>query len=354
MGFEISSFISPHGFGHATRTIAVLEALHARHPDLVVNLVTSVPQTLFHSVSFDYRYHFYETDIGIQQKDSFHHDLGATAAALKRFSSFEPGAKRLRSICSSSKLIHTDISILGIYIAKQLGIPSVLVENFTWDWIYGKLDEEISYPPIIELFERLYQQVDVHIQTEPICFRKKSSFRCQPIVRSLSSTPSLFREILDVDDRPLVLITTGGIHTELPFIDHLEQARDVTFVLTGQGNSARLSTNIHTLSADNKLHHPDLVAGADLVVCKSGYSTLAECCQSTAAVVCVSRPAFPESAVLEQFVYENLEGEVISEDLFLSGRWVAELDRLIQPRDGIYNAGGAQQAADIITSVLNL
>ena len=354
MGPEISSFISPHGFGHATRTIAVLEALHARHPELVVNLVTSVPQTLFHSVSFNYRYHFYETDVGIQQKDSFHQNLEATTAALKRFSSFEPDAKRLRSICSSSKLIHTDISILGIYIAKQLGIPSVLVENFTWDWIYGKLDEGIPFAPFIPLFERLYQQADVHIQTEPVCFRKKSSFRCQPIARSLSSTPSRFREILDLEDRPLVLITTGGIHTKLPFIDHLEEARDVTFVLTGQSHSARLCTNIYALSADNELHHPDLIAGADLVVCKSGYSTLAECCQSTAAVVCVSRPAFPESAVLEQFVWENLEGEVISEDLFLSGRWVAELDRLLQPRDGVYNADGAQQAADIISPVLIL
>ena len=353
MGLEISSFISPHGFGHATRTIAVLEALHARHPDLVVNLITSVPQTLFHSVSFDYRYHLYETDVGIQQKDGFHLDLGATAAALKRFTSFEPGAKRLRSICSTSKLIHTDISILGIHIAKQLTIPSVLVENFTWDWIYTKLDEEISFSPLIGQFERLYQQVDVHIQTEPICFRKKSSFRCQPIARSLSSTPSLFREILDLDDRPLVLITTGGIHTELPFIDQLKQASDFTFVLTGQNHSVKLCTNIYALSADNELHHPDLVAGADLVVCKSGYSTLAECCQSTAAVVCVSRPAFPESAVLEQFVCENLKGAVISQDMFLSGRWLAELKRLIQPRDGVYNTDGAQQAADIIISVLN-
>ncbi len=44
---EIAYFITPHGFGHATRMTAVLEALQKKIPDIQPHLFTTVQESLF-------------------------------------------------------------------------------------------------------------------------------------------------------------------------------------------------------------------------------------------------------------------------------------------------------------------
>ncbi|MFL2913724.1 MAG: hypothetical protein ACJZ64_03700, partial [Opitutales bacterium] len=65
-----------------------------------------------------------------------------------------------------------DISPLGIKLGKQLKIPTVLIENFTWDWIYQTyVDAEPKFLPIIENLKEIFSYPDLRIQTNPICER---------------------------------------------------------------------------------------------------------------------------------------------------------------------------------------
>jgi hypothetical protein len=57
---------------------------------------------------------------------------------------------------------------MGIPVAQKAGVASVLVENFTWDWLYrqyvadaGELSAHITY------LQGLFEAADYHIQTEP-------------------------------------------------------------------------------------------------------------------------------------------------------------------------------------------
>ena len=73
------------------------------------------------------------------QETAFQADLNKTLLSLNDF--FPIPASRIAEISAvvdqlNCLLVICDIAPLGISIAKEAGIPSVLVENFTWDWIY--------------------------------------------------------------------------------------------------------------------------------------------------------------------------------------------------------------------------
>ncbi len=145
----------------------------------------------------------------------------------------------------------------------------------------------------------------------------------------------------------------GGIDLELPFLQHLARFEDVQFVIAGHQNIKKASDNCLLLDQQSGFFHPDLINAADLVLCKAGYSTIAECYQASNAVVCVSRSIFPESKVLERFVTNKLHGTIIEPDYFLSGRWLDELEDLRNRKVEKRNVeNGAEEVADFLVQLL--
>ncbi|MEN8200520.1 MAG: glycosyltransferase, partial [Thermodesulfobacteriota bacterium] len=136
---------------------------------------------------------------------------------------------------------------------------------------------------------------------------------------------------------------------ELPFIQQLTKLTDITFLIAGQQENRQLADNVILLARDSGIYHPDLISGSDLVVCKSGYSTVAECMQAGVPVVTVGRATFPESAVLEEFCASHLDGQVLEQETFLSGRWLQDLDDLLsRQRKPPLTTNGADRVAEIL------
>ncbi|NIP24437.1 MAG: hypothetical protein GWO38_11610, partial [Phycisphaerae bacterium] len=82
--------------------------------------------------------HYMLTDIGLVQQTPFEADLAATVRALKQFLPFDPAQIATRAAELRQQhcvLVVCDIAPLGIRIAQKAGVPSVLIENFTWDWL---------------------------------------------------------------------------------------------------------------------------------------------------------------------------------------------------------------------------
>ena len=73
---------------------------------------------------------------------------------------------------------------MGIKVASELNKPSVLLENFTWDWIYEPfLRTNIKFKDIILSLEQIYAQSSIHIQCTPFCKNCASSTKVNPIFR---------------------------------------------------------------------------------------------------------------------------------------------------------------------------
>jgi hypothetical protein len=87
---RIACFISPHGFGHAARASAVMEALNAYRPPCHFTIFTTVsPQFFKDSLSVAYSYFHMKTDIGIVQRSAFAEDLDQTLKCLDDFLPFD-------------------------------------------------------------------------------------------------------------------------------------------------------------------------------------------------------------------------------------------------------------------------
>jgi UDP:flavonoid glycosyltransferase YjiC (YdhE family) len=352
----IAYFVSPHGYGHAARACAVMEAMHARQPDLRFEIFTRAPFWFFEaSLGFQFGYHLCTTDIGLIQSSPLVEDLPATLRALEEFIPFTPErlAPAVQSLHEQGcNLAICDISPLGIAAAHAAGLPAVLIENFTWDWIYGGfLAEEPGLSKIIPEFARVFNAADARIQTEPVTVYAQSAdlITC-PVARPPRKSKAAVRRALGIPvDAPAVMVTMGGFELDYSFLELLTDMPTVFFILPGGSAKIEVRGNLALLPNHSDFYHPDLIHASDAVISKAGYSTIAEAYYASIPFGYVSRDQFRESPVLSAFIQQHIGGFEIDGASFQSGEWVKAVPRLLKtspiPRKA---ENGAAQVAEFI------
>ena len=356
---RIAYFVSPHGFGHAARAAAVMETLSEFDPGFQFEIFTTVPSWFFQdSVSAPFTYHHLVTDIGLVQKNAFQADLKDTLRALNDF--LPPKPSLIREIAETINalncvLIICEIAPLGILVAKEARIPSILVENFTWDWIYQQYavsDKRINRH--IDYLQPIFNAVDYHIQTKPVCRRNSADLITAPVSRKIKTHGSKIRIRLGIPaDAKMVLITTGGIPQSYGFLEKLNNLPKITFVLPGAGPAMKMVDNLIILPHRSDYYHPDLINAADAVIGKVGYSTLSEIYHGGVPFGYVARSNFRESESMTKFIQSQMPGIALSESEFNSGSWTAKLADLLDlapvKRD---IANGSEQISRFIETLL--
>ncbi len=356
---RIAYFVSSHGYGHAARACAVMQSYLKVQPKTHFFIFSQVPKWFFEDSlpqnAFTYFNEF--TDVGLIQKSPFEEDLKATLSALEsHFPIAQEKIEKLTTLLNQLNVttVLNDISIVGIEIGKHLQLRTMLIENFTWDWIYYHYVK--SYPRLqffIDYFSSVYQQVDVHIQTQPFVKEERSAFQVAPIARRARQTASETRSQLGVKDhKPLVLISTGGIVTRHEFVEQLKSFEAFNFIVPHDVAETTQDKNVIALPHHSNFYHPDLVNASDVVVCKAGYSTVAEIYLHQKPVILIKRPSFAESAILENFASKNLATQIIDPATFRSGKWLSLLPEAVVKRHALNNKipNGADVAVEIIRS----
>lgn len=363
---SIAYFVTSHGFGHAARASAVMNAIYARWPFVHFDIFAGTPEWFFQkSVQAPYAYHWEQTDVGLVQASPLHVDLGKTIASLDAFLPFDQKQldRLARKLCAAKcHLVISDISPLGIAVAAHGGIASALVENFTWDWIYeAYVPEDARFQKHIDLLRGYFSQAGLRIQASPVCGdTRKELPRTLPISRMPATDPRRTRKRLRITaQEKMVLITMGGITANLPFVKELSALdEDVCFVVPAASadvpKEGERQGNVIFLPHNSAFYHPDLVHAADGVVGKVGYSTLAEVYHAGVPYGFVSRPDFRESPVLESYAFENIPAMKFSEGQLNSGAWLKRLSELLDlPRPAVKAVNGAEAAAGYICDFLS-
>lgn len=358
----VAFFISAHGLGHAARAAAVMQALHDRRPHLRCEIFSAAPAWFFHeSLTGPWRYHALAVDVGLVQVDSLHEDMPATLAALDAFYPLDAGlvqALARQIVALGCELVLCDIAPLGIAVAAAAGLPSVLIENFTWEWIYAGLEE--AYPDLRRhrcYLAQLFAAADHRIQAEPVCVAQAGAFTTPPIARRPRQTRTEIRQRLGVAaNAPLVLLTMGGAAWEYAFLPRLTTAQpDIQFLIPGSVSQVERRQNLFLLPRQSGWYHPDLIQAVDAVVGKLGYSTVAEAYHSRVPFVFVTRPTFRESAVLQAFVQAHLPSLALTAPAFAGGEWLAALPPLLAPpQPTTASAAAAAPAAAAAAHLLSL
>jgi hypothetical protein len=356
---RIACFISPHGYGHAARAAAVMEALHRLDPEKEFEIFTEVPEWFFrHSLSGAFTYHPLLTDIGLVQETSLKVDLAQTVARLDSFLPFqEQTISELAHFVLERRcrLILCDISPLGILVARHAGIPSVLIENFTWDWIYEDYVAECKglRAHLLYLGE-LFRRADFHIQTQPVCCPQNVDLTTSLVSRKARISREETRRRLGISlNAAVAMITMGGIPENYPFVDQLLKLEDIVFIMPGAGHEVKRRNNLFLLPHHSEYFHPDLVTASDARIGKVGYSTLSEVYWAGIPFGYIARTDFRESRILVSYIEKRMTGFAVGEREFYEGRFLSRLPRLLAMKHiQRQPPNGSDQAALFIFSLM--
>jgi hypothetical protein len=356
---RLAYFVSPHGFGHAARAAAVMEAFHSMDETVEFDIFTSVPPWFFEaSLTTSFRFQFLVTDVGLAQKTSLEADLGET---LVRLNHFYPLPTSMISSLSSlllekqCDLVISDIAPMGILASKHAGLRSVLVENFTWDWLYEEyLTEEPGFEKVIFHLKEIFALADFHVQTEPVCLPGQVQLTTGPVSRKPRVSPSEVKAKLGIPrDAEVVMITMGGIPESYPFLKEIENHASAYFILSGAAEKLDRRKNMVCLPHRSKFYHPDLVNASDALIGKIGYGILAEAYFAGVPFGYIERQQFRESRVLGSFVRDRMAGLPVRPTAFYNGNFLSVLPRLLSmPRLSRTEQNGAEQVASFILDLL--
>jgi hypothetical protein len=333
-----------------------MNAIHERRPGVCFEIFTRVPTWFFKmTLQGEYHYHDVLTDIGLVQATSMAENLSETIQQLGELLPYHPAlvdslARQVRE--ASCEQILCDVAPLGIAVARAAGLPSVLMENFTWDWIYeGYLEAEPRFAPYIAYLRQTFASAGTHIQTEPVCALDPTADLLTHVVsRKPRTAPEITRQRLGVPlDAPMVMITMGGIITQYPFLERLENSRNVRFLIPGGSDRYEQRGSLVLIPHHSDFYHPDLVEASNVIVGKLGYSTLAEAYTAGLPFAFVPRERFRESPPMARFAQERMNAVELPEERFFSGAWLDLLpDLLARPRQRPTTPNGAEEIAEFI------
>ena len=305
----LAVYVSGHGFGHSTRTAEVLRAVRERDPALAITVCTSAPAFLFEGVvAAPLSVRRVACDVGLVQKDALVIDEEGTAAAWRAFVAGWPArvageAAWLRE--AGARLVVGDIPPLAFAAAREAGVPSIALGNFSWDWIYGHLAGRV--PALAEAAAHARRAYAAAERLLRLPFAGDTgAFRLVEDVPLVARKPGVgkaeARRRLGLDARPVVVLSFGGVGVPGLKLAAFAGLTGYRFLLTGQTGEGTAPGNLERVAAGRLeaagLGYVDLVGAADVVVTKPGYGIVTDCVGAGTRLVYTARGDFPEYPIM--------------------------------------------------------
>ena len=343
----IVACISAHGFGHGSRSAAVLAALHERQPNwrLVVSssLAREFLTMALGSVPFEHR--LCQWDVGVVQADALGADPEATLEALERLEQRLPGQIEAEATWLLAQgepiLVLGDVPPAAALLARRLGAPLVWLASFGWDAIYGAMGPA---------FEHWTQQA-------LISYRQGQLLLACPLAMPMAwgipqvclgltagkprfHDPDLASQLKLPSERDrCVLISFGGLGIDF---DPRLLALWPEHVFVGPNPVLSLAPNGRLLPEG--IRPLDVMPYCRRLITKPGYSSFCEALDQGLGIHVVHRDGFAEAAVLELALQHHGQHRFVSQEQWQSGDW--QLDQpLFPPEQPPLPGGGCQQAA---------
>ena len=364
----VAFYISGHGFGHASRQVEIINTFGARHPDVRLFVHSAAARWLLErTIRVPFELDPRPCDTGIVQIDSLHLDARQSLLDARDFYATidrraEDEGRLLRQ--RDTRLVVVDAAPLGCEAAARAGVPSVVVSNFTWDWIYAEYDDLLPLAPdVVPAIQRAYRKARAAWRL-PIHggFQSLATVVDVPFVARHGRADLTREQVLGglglPGDRRVALVSFGGYGADGLALDRLDCRDSWTVVLTGLPEQRRASGHLRVIADadiyDAGLRYADLVRAADVVVTKPGYGIVSECIANDTAVVYTPRGRFAEYPVMVREMPTYLRCAPLDNDSLRAGRWRAALDAAVtapappeRPR-----TDGAEVVADMMAACL--
>ena len=375
MAAAIVFYVSGHGFGHAVRTIEVINAMLAKRPETRIGVRTAAPRWLFDlTVKGKVTFSTLETDTGVVQIDALTLD---EADSIRRASAFHSDmvtraaseTRVLREL--GAGLIVGDIPPLAFAVSASSGIPSIGLGNFTWDWVYADYPRVRLAPSLLPAIRTAYSKASMALRL-PMSggFETFNNVKDIPFIarHATRTREEVCKRLKLPTDKPIVLASFGGYGLPGLETDALAKFKKYTVVTTAnlplgrarketpaaERKGSFISRNEEAMY-DAGVRYEDLVGAAEVVVTKPGYGIISECIANDAAILYTSRGHFPEYDVLVAEMPKYLRSAFISHDDVFAGAWEKPIDKLLAQAKikKKPETNGADIAADILLKALD-
>ena len=317
---NLAYYISSHGYGHYARSIPVLNQLSN---DFNIHIKSEVPESLF-SLGFKkpFRYWSQPVDTGCRHSGSLEVDADET---FKSYRDFQNGSwintekKWLQN--NHVDIVISDVASMPVKAAHESGIPSILTGNFTWHDIYNHLPGAEQHKELLQTLEEEYNCADLQIL--PQCHLTPPPTRKIKEVGFLAQKGNDRRKELEqhlnfsFEDKTLVFIYLGLLGTDSVKWEELAEIKECLFLT--RDPIKKPPPNLHLL--DERFSFPDLIASADVVCTKGGYSTISSAFASHKPVITCERHDFYEFMAIREYLSKTRTGVIIEDEDFYRGNW---------------------------------
>jgi L-arabinokinase len=234
-----------------------------------------------------------------------------------------------------ARLVISDAPPLGCAAAAVAGIPSIVISNFTWDWIYAAYGAELTAAPgLVPLLGETYAQsaggwrLPMYGGFETITplldlpFVARHARHPRDEVRALCGL---------AQDARVALLSFGGYGVNDLELERLDCRQDWVVLLTHDGTyEGPVPAGVALLSEPALygagLRYEDLVAAVDVVMTKPGYGIISECVGNDTALLYTPRGRFAEYDVMVREMPRFLRCAIIGHADLFDGRWLAALE----------------------------
>jgi len=358
----IVSYVSGHGYGHATRTAEVLRAVREQAPETALAVVSSAPERLFRdAIPGALAFRSIECDVGLAQRGALVIDEAATARRWQAFARGREGLVAdevlwLRAV--GARVVLGDLPPLAFEAAAGAGIPSVGLANFSWDWIYRHLAPRA---PVLDEAARSAASayataalvLELPFTGDLSAFPRREKI---PLVarRPRVSRAEARRRLGLPETTPCVLASFGGLG--LPDFSPMSLGRLTGHHFVVESSDGSLPANVTATNADRRdaagVGYQDLVRAADVVVTKPGYGIVSDAVAAGTRIVYTDRGDFPEYPILVEGMRRYLPCAHLSNEDLRAARWGPAVENVLaRPVPSPPDLNGAEVAARWILAV---
>ncbi len=313
---NIAYFVTDSGFGHITRAEAIVNEL-VSFSDYNVIILSNEKQNeharaslrkLGDRVSFINM----DTDADVVLKaGSLEVDIKATEESVKDFhknfdDNLESHYEKLKDM--DIVAVITDISILGVIIAKRLGVKAIGVSNYNW---YNRFKKFGIKDEILDFYLKWYNQIDLFIRfkysddmTGITCPMKDVGFVCRK-VNGMNSGD--FKSTY----WPVVYLSVGQVEKkkEKFNIDFPSGTIVATGAIEVEGNAHLVKLPARVTSTQ------DYIAASAFALIKGGWSSVAECLILGVPMGILKQGDSEDDELVSKLVKENLAFEATEEEI---------------------------------------
>lgn len=317
---NLAYYISGHGYGHYARSIPVLRQLVI---DFNVHIKSEIQESFFTKYFKENIQHWCQpVDTGCQHFNSLEVDCEAT---FRKFKSFQDRSTRetektwLRE--NQIALVLSDIASMPLKAAHELSIPSILIGNFTWHDIYKGLKGAEEQKYLLQVLEEEYSCADLQIL--PQCYLPPPVTMKSKEVGFIAQKGQDIRKDIEeylnfcFEGKILVFIYLGEYGNRSVLWENLSKSKDCLY-LTRDPIEQQVN-GVYIL--DDRFDFPDLIASADVVCTKGGYSTIGSALSSHKPIITCERHDFNEFKAIREYLLKTRTGVIIEDQDFYEGNW---------------------------------